>query len=138
MQPVDALIESVAAQAGVGSGIAPAVLAARGLRVMPVMVGEYRRSGWANRWTPEEEQFLREQIGLMSDAEIGAALGRSAFAIKIHRQRKGKPAHSKRPGWLTGNGGAKLRGVDVHNVMRLCRRGVLSPPVMSSRRGRWL
>ena len=135
MQPVDALIESVVAQAGLESGIAPAVLAARGMRVMPVMVGEYRRSGWANRWTPEEEKFLREQIGLMSDAEIGAALGRSAFAIKIHRQRKGIPAHSRRPGWLTGNGAAKLMGVDVHNVMRLCRRGLLPHQVMPGERG---
>ena len=135
MQPVDALIESVAAQAGLESGIAPAVLAARGMRVMPVMVEEYRRSGWANRWTPEEEQFLREQIGLMSDEQIGAALGRSAFAIKIHRQRKGIPAHSKRPGWLTGNGAAKLMGVDVHNVMRLCRRGFLPHQVMPGERG---
>ena len=135
MQPVDALIESVVAQAGLESGIAPAVLAARGMRVMPVMVEEYRRSGWANRWTPEEEQFLREQIGLMSDAEIGAALGRSAFAIKIHRQRKGIPAHSKRPGWLTGNGAAKALGVDVHNIMRLCRRGILPHQVMPGERG---
>ena len=135
MQPVDALIESVVAQAGLASGIAPAVLAARGMRVMPVMVEEYRRSGWANRWTPEEEQFLREQIGLMSDEQIGAALGRSAFAIKIHRQRKGIPAHSKRPGWLTGNGAAKALGVDVHNVMRLCRRGILPHQVMPGQRG---
>src|SRR3970040_1040829 len=112
MQLVDALIESVAAQAGLESGIAPAVLAARGVRVMPGVGEEDRPRGCANRWTPEEEQFLREQIGLMSDAEIGAALGRSAFAIKIHRQRKGIPAHSKRPGWLTGNGGAKLMGGD--------------------------
>src|SRR4030065_1828531 len=113
MQPVDALIESVVAQAGLESGIAPAVLAARGMRVMPVMVEEYRRSGWANRWTPEEEQFLREHIGLMGDAEIGAALGRSTAAIKIRRQRKGIPAHSKRPGWQTGNGAAKALGGGV-------------------------
>src|SRR4030065_1404061 len=100
MQLVDALIESVVAQAGVAAGGAAGVLAARGMRVMPVMVEEYRRSGWANRWTPEEEQFLREHIGLMSDAEIGAALGRSTAAIKIRRQRKGIPAHSKRARWL--------------------------------------
>ena len=137
MQPVDALIESVVAQAGLESGIAPAVLAARGMRGMPVMVEEDRRSGWANRWTPEEEQFLREHIGLMSDAEIGAALGRSTAAIKIRRQRKGIPAHSKRPGWLTGNGAAKLMGVDVHNVMRLCRRGILPHQVMPGERGIW-
>src|SRR3972149_6389251 len=114
MQLIDALIESVVAQAGLASGIAPSVLAARGMRVMPVMVEEYRRSGWANRWTPEEEQFLREQIGLMNDEEIGAALGRSAFAIKIHRQRKGIPAHSKRPGWLTSHGAAKPMGGGGH------------------------
>src|SRR3989304_757086 len=101
MQPVDALIESVVAQAGLASGIAPAVLEARGVRVMPVMVEEYRRSGWANRWTPEEEQFLREQIGLMGDAEIGAVLGRSTAAIKIRRQRKGRPTDAKWPGWVS-------------------------------------
>src|SRR4030065_1735521 len=119
MQLVDARIESGVAQAGLASGIAPAVLAARGMRVMPVMVEEYRRSGWANRWTPEEEQFLREQIGLMSDEQIGAALGRSTTAIKIHRQRKGIPAHSKRPGWLAGHGAGKLMGGGGPDVMRL-------------------
>src|SRR3989304_5556801 len=135
MQLIDALIESVVEQEGLEAGIVPSCLDGSGVGVMPGMVEEDRRSGWANRWTPEEEQFLREQIGLMNDEEIGAALGRSAFATYMQRQPKGIPAHSKRPGWLTGNGAAKLMGVDVHNVMRLCRRGILPHQVMPGERG---
>src|SRR3990167_1447534 len=132
---MERLIEAVAGQAGLGSGIAPAVLEARGVRVMPVLKQDFRWVGHSNRWLPEEEQFLREHIGLLSDVEIGAALGRSIAAIRIRRQRRGMPAHSKRPGWLTGNGAAKALGVDMHNVMKLCRRGILPHQVMHGARG---
>jgi len=86
-------------------------------------------------WTPAERQYLREHIGEMTDEQIGTALGRSSNAVKIKRQRWGMPAHSKRPGWLTGNQAAKLLGIDIHAVMALTERGILPYQRIPGRRG---
>jgi hypothetical protein len=63
-------------------------------------------------WTRLEEEYIREHYTIMSDAEIGAAIGRSANAIHIHREREmNLPSPSKAPGILTVNRAAKMLGM---------------------------
>jgi hypothetical protein len=85
-------------------------------------------------WGPGEEEFVRSQIGIMTDDQIGEALGRTGVAVKIRRRRKDMPAHSKRPGWLTGHKAGKLLGIDVHEVMKLVKRGILPVDVIPGER----
>ncbi|MBN1535222.1 MAG: hypothetical protein JW908_00715 [Anaerolineales bacterium] len=86
-------------------------------------------------WLFEEEQFVRSKIGKMTDEEIGLALGRTEAAIKIRRIRKGMPAHSRRPGWLTGHQAAKTLGVDIHCIMKLSRMGILPMEIIPGVKG---
>ena len=76
-------------------------------------------------WTAEEEAFLRENIGRLSHAEIGAAIGRTEHAIHVHMVRHGFPPASKRPGWMTGHQVSKLFRVDIHSVMAWHERGIM-------------
>ena len=71
-------------------------------------------------WTAEEDQYIAKNIGLGYDA-VAAALGRTSSAIHVRQVRRGLPAPSKRPGWLTGNQAARALGVDIHSVMRLAK-----------------
>lgn len=131
-----AVIEQAAVRAAVESGQPAEILAARGDLPRAIVAGgvldEIQTAG---RWRLEEERFLRRSIGRMTDAEIGAVLGRTEAAIKIRRQRKGMPAHSKRPGWLTGHGAARLLGVDIHNIMMLCERELIPYERIPGERG---
>jgi hypothetical protein len=100
-----------------------AVVAAQGRAV--------ERRGWrpkAPEWSPEEEQFLRDNHEWMSDEEMAYALGRTRDGVHIRRERVLKlPPMSKHPNWLTPTRiAAELLGVDNHAVLRLVRRGLLA------------
>jgi hypothetical protein len=86
-------------------------------------------------WSPKEEAYVRRQIGQITDEQIGEILGRTGAAIKIRRVRKDMPAHSKRPGWLTGHLAGKLLGIDVHAVTRLARLGILPVVIIPGVKG---
>jgi hypothetical protein len=63
-------------------------------------------------WTLEEEEYIREHYTVLSDAEIGSALGRSGVAVHVHREREmNLPGASKAPGILTVNRAAKMLGM---------------------------
>lgn len=87
------------------------------------------------RWTREEDEFLRENLGKLGFAGVAEVLGRSASAIKIHHTRKGIAAPSKRPGWLTGQNVARYLGVDIHTVMRWHQTGLMKFEIIPGVRG---
>jgi hypothetical protein len=89
----------------------------------------------SRRWSDEEEEFLRNNIGELSYEEIGNLFGRSTQAIKIRQVRRGFPSPSKRPGWLTGNDVARSLGVDIHAVMRWSQSGLMPLDVIQGERG---
>jgi hypothetical protein len=63
-------------------------------------------------WTRAEEEYIIGHYTILSDAEIGAALGRSAVAVHVHREREmNLPGASKAPGILTVNRAAKMLGM---------------------------
>ncbi len=86
------------------------------------------------RWTSEEREYLAAHIGIQNDHQIAAALGRTAHSIKIKRHRWNLPAHSKRPGYLTGNAVAKILAVDIHNIMELCKRNLIPHHIVPGQR----
>jgi hypothetical protein len=88
-----------------------------------------------NRWTREEDEFLRNNLGSIGIEEVAAALGRSVVSIKIRRIRRGIPAPSKRPGWLTGQDVSRFLGVDVHAVMRWNQSGLMKFDIIPGERG---
>jgi hypothetical protein len=77
-------------------------------------------------WSEREDQFLRRYLGVLSEEEIGAALGRTQVAVRLRWKRDlGLPAPSKTPGYVTANQAARMLTVDVHTVCRWIERGWL-------------
>jgi hypothetical protein len=77
-------------------------------------------------WSEREDQFLRQHLGVLSEEEIGAALGRTRVAVRLRWKRDlGLPAPSKTPGYATANQAARMLAVDVHTVCRWIERGWL-------------
>lgn len=122
-------LEIAAAAGALESGQTPDYLAAGDeagvLALAAQHVNSYAPRVAANRWTAEEEKFLRDNLGTLSPEEIARQLGRSPTAVKIRWTRKGYPAPSKRPGYLTGQQVANALGVDVHQVMYWTDSGML-------------
>jgi len=131
---VGELVDVMVTKLEVESGLAPSVLAARGAAGRAVVVAR-AQAARLTPWTLEEETFVRQQIGRMSDPQIGELLGRSTCAIKIRRQRKGLGTHSRRAGYITANRAANWLGQDGHAMMRLYRRGMIPGEIFPGKRG---
>lgn len=132
---IDYFVQTCVAEAALSSGVLASVLVRKGMSMPQIAIAPPVWSPWGAQWSQDEEIYLREQIGKLTYAEIGAALGRSEAAIKIRQVRKGMPAASKRPGWVTGHGAAKRLGVDIHAIMRLTERGILPHEALPGKRG---
>lgn len=85
-----------------------------------------RRGAKPPRWAPAEDEFLRCNLGYLSEEEIAEALGRSVMAVHLRWRRDLRlPAPSRAPGWLTANQAAVLLGVDSHKITHWCDVGLI-------------
>jgi len=93
--------------------------------------GAYHR-----HWTKEEEQFLAEHIGRMTDAEIGEKIDRTENAVKVHRVREmGIKGPSKAAGLVTAHQASKLLGLlERRKPAYWVDRGLLRGWLMPARR----
>lgn len=77
-------------------------------------------------WTPEEDAFLKANLGLLSVREIGRELGRSASAVSNRWERDLHLTSPRRnPNWLTMEAFSRGLDVDSHSLMRLADRGLI-------------
>lgn len=81
--------------------------------------------GFANRWSADEEAFLCRWSGVVAEAEIAAALGRTQSAVESRRRRLELPTPKTHPDYLTALGMAAALGVDGKSVLRLIECGIL-------------
>ncbi len=110
------------------------VLAEAGKRVRLDLAQEGRKEK-ARVWTAQEEQFLRQNLGVMSEEEMGRMLGRSVIGLHLHWKRDMRlPAPSKTPGILTASEAARLLGIDGHKVMHWVDKGLIPGYLMAGRR----
>ena len=151
---LDLLVESAAVQGQLAAGISPAWVAARsslGSRAVAVFNGQLERGartgagtplkgvlgtgGKSPDWSPDEDEFLRVGLGILSEETIAHRLGRTPVAVHLRWTRELKlPAPSKTPGVITGNQIADRLGIDVHSVMELIDRGILPGRRMPGKR----
>lgn len=89
--------------------------------------GARARGPKSPRWTPAADAFLAANLGYLSDADIGRALGRTANAVHLRGKRDLRLAspRSQAAGWITPNRVAESLGIDNKCVMGLIRDGVL-------------
>jgi len=122
---LDELIDFAVTGAELAVGVSPSISAKRsanGRRGVMVMAHSGKRpirpGANINRWTDEDLEFVRKNLGRMSPAEIGARLGRSPVAIKIKRTRLGWPPASKQQNELTA--------CQIGKVMRKCNKSIIA------------
>jgi len=80
----------------------------------------------ARPWSPEDDAFLKENLGYLTDAEIGKALGRTAIAVHLHWSRDLQlPSPSKAPGVLTARDAARILNLDGHKIAHWVDKGFI-------------
>ena len=80
----------------------------------------------AARWTPEEDQFLRKNLGWMSEADIATSLGRTVIAVHLRWSRDlHLPSPSKHPDFLTAEQASVILNVENHAVSHWCDAGLI-------------
>lgn len=85
-------------------------------------------------WTPEEDAFIEKNLGWLTDAEMGKALGRSEISIHLRWTRKGLPGPSKNPNVITAQKAAVALGIDTHKVCHWIDMGIIRGRPMAGRR----
>ncbi len=131
---VERLVDAVVTEAALETGVSPRVVARRselgqrgalilGRQATDKEEQSPRRNGAT--WTPDEDQFVKDHLGVLSLEQIGEALGRSENAVKIRYTRKGWPAPSKQPGKLTAREIGWRLGKCGKSIKALIQRDVL-------------
>ena len=93
--------------------------------VVNLAAGE-RQEGRAAPWTEAEDEYLRRNLGWMSEAEIAGCLGRTCTAVHLRWKRDLQlPPPTKMPGCLTTQKVAETMGVDPKVAMRWVDEGRL-------------
>lgn len=130
MDDLDLLIEEAAITGELAAGFSPTFLSVqRDPRMVAVIANgmERQTNVRSMRWTPEEEEFVRQHASWLSDTEIGERLGRSETAVHIRRHRfLDVPGATKREDWLTGNEVGRRLGMPCAKVVgRWIKKGIL-------------
>jgi hypothetical protein len=130
MADVEYLIDTFIIQAQIANGIPAAWLEKQGRGSCGVMGRRRLKRMRMPRWTPEEDAYVLENRGRLALAEIGARLGRSANAVKVHGYRIQAATPRRTPGYVSGNQIAQILGVDSHNPPAWIERGILEGEVI--------
>jgi hypothetical protein len=103
-------------------------------RVVRLAIAEDASNG-RRSWTQEEDQFLRANLGWMTDAEIAEALGRTPTAVHLRWDRDLQLCGpSKAPGVITAHKAAELLGIDGHKIAHWVDMGLIPGRLMAGGR----
>lgn len=87
------------------------------------------------KWTPGEDAFVATNLGWMTDAEMGKALGRSKISVHLRWDRDlGLPGPSKSPNVITAHRAAKMLGIDAHKTAGWVDMGLIPGRLMAGGR----
>ena len=94
-----------------------------------------RETTHGRKWTEEEDQYLRDHLGWLTDDEMGAELGRSRLGVHLRWSRDlHLPSPSKAPDVITANRAAEMLGIDVHKTAGWVDMGLIPGRVMPAGR----
>ncbi len=120
------LVEAAVNLAEVDTGSRPSLAVLSRSARIPMTGAKQRRPVRGVAWTPTEDVFLKSNLGTLSVAEIGRALGRTAAAIHNRWKRDlHLPAPRRNPGWLTLEAFSCGIGIDGHQAKALVERGLI-------------
>ena len=87
-------------------------------------MGLCRPSRQPNRWTPQEDDRLRDMVGRLNDERCALALGRGVNSVRIRAKRLGL-SWQDHDGWYNATEVARILGVDRHWVLLRIKQGTL-------------
>lgn len=121
------LLDWVVCMAQAKTGTQTDVMRSRFPEIAPrLAMGDFGPARKAPAWSPDEDEFLRRHLGVMSEAEIAARLGRSETGVHLRWKRDLRlPAPSKHPDYITAHRLADLLGVDGHKAVEWVDSGLL-------------
>lgn len=120
------LIEAAVSMAEAETNSRPSLPALAGHAQFPVVSAERPRTARGARWTPVEDAFLRAQLGILPEGEIGRAIGRTVAALQNRWKRDlHLVAPRRNPNWLTVEAFSCGLGTDGHSIVKLIDRGIL-------------
>lgn len=86
-------------------------------------------------WSETEDQFLRDHLGYLTDAEMAKELNRTEIAVHLRWDRDLRlPGPSKAPNILTAHEAAKLIGIDGHKTTHWVDAGLIPGRTMAGGR----
>lgn len=120
----DTLIEMIVTDAEISTGRPPEWVLAHGAQIhRPMQAGKI--SVRSPRWTPEEDAYLRENLGYIPMDEIAQRIGRSTDAVRVHFIRRGFCSPRNLPGYISTREVAEILGVDTHAPPNWVDLGIL-------------
>ncbi len=127
------------AQAEVENGANPLLVSSRfGVPVstLTAVTINYNPSQKAARWNTYEDDFLRQNLGILTEEQMAEYLGRSTNAIHLRWERDlDLPSPSHNPAYYTANQVSHILGLSsVHPVMHWCKVGLIKNRVMAGGR----
>lgn len=97
--------------------------------------GAERERVHSRKWTAAEDQFLKDNLGKLTNKEMGRALGRSHLGVHLRWSRDlHLPAPSKAPGVLTAHQAARMLGIDAHKIAHWVDKGFIPGRMMAGGR----
>jgi len=85
----------------------------------------------ARQWTPEEDAYVRENLGILTEEEMAKHLNRTKVAVHLRWKRDlYLTAPSKRDDVLTGMKAAKILNVDSHKISSWVDIGMIPGSLM--------
>ncbi len=89
----------------------------------------------SREWSPEEDAFLEQHLGFLTDAEIGEQLGRSEIGVHLRWSRDlHLPSPSKHPDVITALQAADMLGIDGHKTAHWVDVGLIPGRLMAGDR----
>jgi len=105
----------------------PCLAVMAGSARIPIVGARQPRSIRGAVWAPEEDAFLKMNLGILSEEEIGRALGRTAIAVQNRWKRDlHLPAPRRNPKWLTLEAFARGLCIDSHSAAKLANQGKIA------------
>ncbi|HAR45347.1 MAG TPA: hypothetical protein DCS05_04005 [Nitrospiraceae bacterium] len=89
----------------------------------------------AREWSTEEDQFIRDNLGWLTDAEMGEQLGRTEVAVHLRWSRDlYLSGPSKSPDVITAHRAAEALGIDSHKTAHWVDVGLIPGRIMAGGR----
>lgn len=129
-----ALIDRLLFAVEIEEGRDPKFVASGGMTYLTGLKVKPRGSRRTPNWTPDEDQYLRDHLGKMTEEDIAAHLGRTVVGVHLRWKRDlHLHAPSKGPDDYTGHQAAALIGIDAHKIMHWCDIGMIPARRMKGR-----